>query len=219
MAPTREILIRQARPDDAGALRAILRDTFESTWLPQLTPEAAEAYRGEDRPAAYVGERGLLFLVAEVDGAVVGLVDWNGDFVNALHVLASHARSGVGSRLMDHAEAAMAAEVFRDQGIAPERVILEGQARNTAENARLSRALAAPAAGEVWVLVTSAFHMPRAMRSFEAAGWTGVVAYPVDYRTAAFRDGIGWDLAGNLAVLNTAIKEQVGQLGYQMTGR
>ena len=109
MAPTREILIPQARPDDAGALRAILRDTFESTWLPELTPEAAEAYRGEDRPAAYVGERGLLFLVAETGGAVVGLVDWDGDFVNALHVLASHARSGVGSRLMDHAEAAMAA--------------------------------------------------------------------------------------------------------------
>jgi ribosomal protein S18 acetylase RimI-like enzyme len=109
MAPTRETLIRQARPDDAAALKAILRDTFESTWLPQLTPEAAEAFRRDDRPAAYVGERGRLFVVAEVEGAVVGLVDWNGDFVNALHVLASHARSGVGSRLMDHAEAAMAA--------------------------------------------------------------------------------------------------------------
>ena len=117
------------------------------------------------------------------------------------------------------AEATMAAEVFREQGIAPDRLLLEGQARNTAENARLSLALAAPAPGEVWVLVTSAFHMPRAMRSFEAAGWTGVVAYPVDYRTAAFRDGMGWDLAGNLAVLNTAIKEQVGQLGYRLTGR
>jgi hypothetical protein len=57
------------------------------------------------------------------------------------------------------------------------------------------------------------------MRSFEAAGWTGVAAYPVDYRTAAFRDGIGWDLAGNVAVLNTAIKEQVGQLAYRLTGR
>ena len=42
------------------------------------------------------------------------------------------------------AEAAMAEQVFRDQGIAPERRLLEGQARNTAENARLSWALAAP---------------------------------------------------------------------------
>lgn len=109
MAPSPDILIRKAGPDDAGALKAILRDTFESTWLPQLTPEAAAAYRREDRPAAYVGERGQLFVVAEVDGEVVGLVDWNGDFVNALHVRSDHARSGVGGRLMDHAEAAMAA--------------------------------------------------------------------------------------------------------------
>ena len=109
MASRSDIVIRKAGPDDAAALKAILRDTFESTWLPQLTPESAAAYRGEDRPAAYVGERGLLFVVAETCGEVVGFVDWDGDFVNALHVLASHARSGVGSRLMDHAEAAMAA--------------------------------------------------------------------------------------------------------------
>ena len=109
MAPLSSLRVRRSRPSDAASLREVLHDTYESTWLPQLTPEAAEAYRGEDRPAAYVGERGLLFLVAEVGGEVVGLVDWDGDFVNALHVLASHARSGVGSRLMDHAEAAMAA--------------------------------------------------------------------------------------------------------------
>jgi uncharacterized SAM-binding protein YcdF (DUF218 family) len=116
-------------------------------------------------------------------------------------------------------EAEMAGAFFLGQGVASGRLLLEGKSRNTAENARLSLALSAPAPGEVWVLVTSAFHMPRAMRSFEAAGWTGVVAYPVDYRTASFRDGIGWDLVGNLAVLNTAIKEQVGQLAYRLTGR
>jgi len=110
MASRADIVIRPARPEDGAALKAILRDTFESTWLPQLTPEAAAAYRSQDRPAAYVGERGALFVVAEVDGAMVGFVDWDGDFVNALHVLASHARSGVGGRLMDHAEAAMAAD-------------------------------------------------------------------------------------------------------------
>ena len=110
MASRSDIVIRKAGPEDAGALKAILRDTFESTWLPQLTPEAAEAFRSQDRPAAYVGERGLLFVVAEIDGTVVGFVDWNGDFVNALHVLAGQARSGVGGRLMDHAEAAMAAD-------------------------------------------------------------------------------------------------------------
>jgi len=63
-------------------------------------------------------------------------------------------------------EADMAGRFFRDQDVSPERLLLEGQSRNTAENARLSLALAAPAPGETWVLVTSAFHMPRAMREF-----------------------------------------------------
>ena len=112
MTPPLNILIRQARPEDASALRAILRDTFESTWLPQLTAEAARAFETEDRPAAYVGERGLLFLVAEVGGEVVGFVDRDGDFVNALHVRSSHARTGVGGRLMDRAEAEIAEAGF-----------------------------------------------------------------------------------------------------------
>lgn len=107
-----DILIRQACPDDAAALRAILRDTFQSTWLPELTAEAARAFLSEDRPAAYVGERGLLFVVAEVGGEVVGFVDWDGDFVNALHVRSGHARTGVGGRLMDRAEAEIAAAGF-----------------------------------------------------------------------------------------------------------
>jgi len=108
MDPTGAILIRQAREEDAAALKAILRDTFESTWRPQLTEEATSAFLNEDRPAAYVGARGMLFLVAEVDGEAVGFVDWEGDFVNALHVRSSHARTGVGGRLMDRAEAAIA---------------------------------------------------------------------------------------------------------------
>ena len=107
-----DTLIRRARPDDATALKAILRDTFEGTWLPQLTAEAAQAFRSEDRPANYVGERGLLFLVAEIGGEVVGFVDWDGDFVNALHVRSSHARTGVGGGLMDRAEAGIAEAGF-----------------------------------------------------------------------------------------------------------
>jgi uncharacterized SAM-binding protein YcdF (DUF218 family) len=69
------------------------------------------------------------------------------------------------------------------------------------------------------VLLTSAFHMPRAIRSFEAAGWAGVTPWPVDYRTTGFSDRIGWDLTRNLRVLNIAIREQVGQLAYRLSGR
>jgi uncharacterized SAM-binding protein YcdF (DUF218 family) len=116
-------------------------------------------------------------------------------------------------------EASIAERFFLDQGIDPDRLLLEGRSRNTAENASLSLALANPIADETWVLVTSAFHIPRAMRSFEAAGWTGLVAWPVDYRTSRFTDDTGWDLTGNLQVFNTAIREQVGQMAYRLTGR
>ena len=61
--------------------------------------------------------------------------------------------------------------------------------------------------------------MPRAMRSFDAAGWDGLVAWPVDYRTSGFADGIGWDLTGNLSALQTAIREHVGMLVYRHSGR
>ena len=116
-------------------------------------------------------------------------------------------------------EASVAESFFLNQGIDRNRLLLEGLSRNTAENARLSLALANPTTDETWVLVTSAFHMPRAIRSFEVAGWENLVAWPVDYRTSKFTDGIGWDLTRNLEVLNTAIREQVAQLSNRLTGR
>ena len=101
------IRLRPAKLEDAAALRATLLDTFESTWRPNITDAAAAAFLSEDRPAAYVGEKGLEFLVAEREDEVVGFVHWEGDFVHAVHVRSYHARQGVGARLMDHAEAAM----------------------------------------------------------------------------------------------------------------
>lgn len=103
-----DILVRLARPADAPALIAILHDTFESTWKPNISTEAADAYFAETRAAAYVAERGLEFWVAENAGEVVGLVHWQGDFVHALHVRSSDAGRGVGTRLMERAEAEIA---------------------------------------------------------------------------------------------------------------
>jgi len=100
--------IRPAQPADRDALIAILHDTFERTWLPQLTASAAEAYRQGNRPAEYVDARGLEFRVAMRGGVVAGFVHWEGDFVHALHVHSDHARTGVGSALMDVAEGEMA---------------------------------------------------------------------------------------------------------------
>lgn len=113
----------------------------------------------------------------------------------------------------------IAVDFFVSLSIDPARITWEDQSRNTTENARFSYEVAAPASGETWVLVTSAFHMGRALASFKAAGWDDIVPHPVDYRTGSFSDGIGWNLSGNLEVLNIAIKEWVGRLAYRFTGR
>ena len=106
------VLVRRAVSADASGLEAILHDTFESTWLPNITPEAVAAFRRDNRPAAYVAKRGLAFWVAERDGAAVGFVDREDDFINALHVRAAHARTGIGGRLMDKAETEIAQSGF-----------------------------------------------------------------------------------------------------------
>ena len=111
-------------------------------------------------------------------------------------------------------EGSIAQEFFTAQGLAPERLLLEQESRNTSENATRSFTLAQPQPGQTWVLITSAFHMPRSMHAFTQAGWPELVAYPVDYRSGNFVDGTGWDLAENLRVLNTALKEYVGLLVY-----
>ena len=112
MNATQDIYVRPATRADAPELEAILRDTFESTWKPQIRPEVAQTHVSENRPGAFVAEQGLQFWVAERDGEVVGLVHWVSDFINALHVPARHARTGVGARLMDVAEAKIAEASF-----------------------------------------------------------------------------------------------------------
>lgn len=118
-------------------------------------------------------------------------------------------------------EAEGAARLFDDFGISPERVVLEDASKNTWENAVLARELVKPAPGQTWLLVTSAYHMPRAMGVFEKAGWTGVTAYPVDYRTRGKEDrtlGFGGASKG-LRRFDVAFREWVGLAVYWLVGR
>lgn len=114
----------------------------------------------------------------------------------------------------------MVRELWLGLGIAPDRILLEQSSRNTAENAVLTRKLVQPGPGETWVLVTSAFHMPRAYRTFATAGWQGLVAWPVDFRSGDLADGRSiWRLDRNLYGANLALKEYLGTLIYWITGR
>ncbi len=104
-------------------------------------------------------------------------------------------------------------------GVAPDRILWDDQSRNTAENARNSVAILDGVPQGTWVLVTSAFHMDRALRSFAAAGWPDITPYPVDYRSGVLRGSFRWSLSAKIEPLNTAIKEYVGRIGYWLTGQ
>ncbi|WP_164736761.1 YdcF family protein [Pararhodobacter zhoushanensis] len=113
----------------------------------------------------------------------------------------------------------VALDFFTALGIDPARVTWESRSRNTAENARFAYEESAPQPGETWLLVTSAFHMGRALASFSAVGWDTIRPYPVDFRTGEFRTGISWNLPRNLGRLNVALNEAVGRLAYRLLGR
>ena len=109
--------------------------------------------------------------------------------------------------------------LFVEAGIKRERLVLEARSRNTAENAVFSLEVANDAKPGTWILVTSAWHMPRAIATFCKAGWRSLVAWPTDYRALAFGKRMGWDLARNLEDLNTGVKEWVGFVAYWVMGR
>lgn len=100
------------------------------------------------------------------------------------------------------------------------RITFENRSRNTAENAEEVRRLVAPQAGERWLLVTSAWHMPRAVGAFRAAGFA-VTPCPVDYRSGARSDllAAGSSMASGLDRFDLAVREWVGLLVYRLSGR
>jgi len=130
--------------------------------------------------------------------------------------------SGGNNRLRGHGarEADIAGTLLESFGIARERLVLEDASRTTSENARQSKARLNPGPGEVWLLVTSAFHMPRAIGVFRASGFD-VEAYPVDFRTRGWSDA--WRpfhrVSDGLHRLDTALHEWAGLVAYRLTGR
>ena len=120
----------------------------------------------------------------------------------------------------DLKETEVAREILNRLGFPDGRVKYENRSRNTHENALYSLERARPAPDDVWILVTSAIHMPRAVGSFRAAGWKRLIPYPVDYTT----DGtgsfeIGFGPIGGVQRLALGVREWTGLAAYRILGR
>jgi uncharacterized SAM-binding protein YcdF (DUF218 family) len=118
-------------------------------------------------------------------------------------------------------EADYAAAIFESLGVDKARLIMDRASRNTYENAQFSKQLAAPKPGERWLLVTSAFHMPRSVGLFRKAGFA-VEPCPVDWH-------VGRDTADifaftqfstdGLVRTDIAVREWLGLIAYWLAGR
>ena len=113
-------------------------------------------------------------------------------------------------------EAELAGAFYREQGLDMARVKLESGSRTTRENARQVAALLGERCKQPWLLVTSAWHMPRSMPEFEAVG-CHVTAYPVDFRTGDATPWTEYSLARSLLLWQTALHEWLGLLVYEWT--
>jgi uncharacterized SAM-binding protein YcdF (DUF218 family) len=128
---------------------------------------------------------------------------------------------GSGALMHDEgSEAPFAARELEGLGIARKRILLEDRSRNTVENALYSKQIAQPKPGERWLLVTSAYHLPRAVGVFRKAGFA-VEPYPVDWRTRGAADALRpFPTVGDgLRRADTAMREWVGLAVYWITGR
>nr|WP_155189231.1 YdcF family protein [Roseibium denhamense] len=186
------------------------------------------------RPASVEAVDGIIVLGGAVDTIVTGgrgdtALTTSGERITVAARLAQQMpdallihSGGKGVIISSQAtEAEGAGRLFQDFGISKDRIVLEDQSRNTWENAVLTKELINPQPGQKWLLVTSAYHMPRSMGVFEAAGWTGVAAYPVDYRTRGDADKKLWFSAASKGLRRSdiTIREWIALGVYWAGGR
>lgn len=126
--------------------------------------------------------------------------------------------SGSASLFNDAREADALSAFLPLFGLSEDRVIIERNARNTRENALFAYDLAGPKPGETWLLITSAWHMPRAYGAFRVLGWE-VIPYPVDYETTPGTPTLTFfDALNSLARMNVVTKEALGLIYYRVLG-
>lgn len=141
-------------------------------------------------------------------------------YPDAVHVFSG----GTGSlATQGYKSSDMARQMFLELGVDVDRIRFESASRNTYENGKFSYDMIKPAPGEQWVLVTTAWHMPRAVGVFEKLGWK-VIPFPVDHAGYPLDSRpvflfFSLNFTGNLDALQTGLHEWTGLAVYYLTGK
>lgn len=198
-----------------------------ANWVMLPLEERFPAYRDGDGRVDGIVVLGGAFQAAEALARGQVVLNEAGERIVALADLARRypaarlvfSGGGGGVFTPDAPEADVLKQFLGTLGIPADRVAFENRSRTTSENAALSRALVQPRPHERWLLVTSAWHMPRAIGCFRRAGFA-VTAYPVDFRTRGPGDlWRGFDsIADGLRRLEVGVKEWIGLAGYRAAG-
>lgn len=162
-------------------------------------------------------ERGVLTM-NEAGERMTATVDLSRRYPDARIFLSGGANHILGGNAK-MSESQVAHEILVSLGVPAQRIEMEERSRNTCENGTESKTALQPKPGELWLLVTSASHMPRAVGCFRAARFD-VTPYPVDYRTRGTDDlkQITISTAGGLAATDLAVHEWLGLFAYWAAG-
>ncbi len=116
-------------------------------------------------------------------------------------------------------EVETAKKEFKALGLDPNAVVFEGNSKDTKENAAKTAALIKPKPDEKWILITSAYHMPRSVGLFRKAGFN-VIPFPLDYHAPGKYEP--WFFIGltlNLSAWQASSREWLGMVINYLMGR
>jgi uncharacterized SAM-binding protein YcdF (DUF218 family) len=217
---------KEARTRCRGPPQRLLLFTLGKTMLLPLENRFAQCPRAQEHT-------GVVVLGGVIDGGVWaarGVLEV-GSSADRLIAAALLARDYPTLRIMfsggyggllpgGFAEAELAAQLLDSLIGMPRRTLVENRSRDTAENARFSKATIKPQPGEKWLLITSAAHMPRAIGAFRKADFD-VEACPVDWTTNGNSDLL-WpsvSASGGLGFTDQAVREWIGLTMYWLANR
>lgn len=119
-------------------------------------------------------------------------------------------------------EALYVQKYLREIGVPDSAMVFESDSRNTYENAIFTKKILGDSSlNSKLLLITSAYHLPRAMAVFKKAGFTNLIAYPTNRSSGIRRFTFDHLLIPNIDAafsLQFLIHEWVGFITYKIKG-